>query len=207
MQRINKKNSKQLTGYSLEKLVALTGIYGIHAIANLEAATVSFEAHISARNVTVDIETYLVEELVVEINLQAKIISNLSIKTTGVQKGISFSMLEAQVAAARKAGFHSLELNAYGYPSIKGKYNGYITWGKYGYLMADKADQATFMNKMKEHGRPEKRLYDLLATKDGLQLWENTIGFKWLGVFNCRKNSESMQILSEVRNRKNQSPI
>ena len=128
------------------------------------------------------------------IDFNSKLIENASIHVFHKRKGIGTRLLCNQVYEARRHNFRKLTATAMG-PDYGQEWMGYYTWGRLGYLMQP-LDQGDFEIGMRNHGRQEKMLHELLATAEGRAMWLN-VGFTWAGAFDLRPNSLSLKILAE----------
>ncbi len=206
MERLTHRNCKIKTGYSLEEILELSGIYGIHTQEELESC-IYRQIDFDGSRVSIEFETNLLEEFQVRIDIHTKIIKDESFKSTGIKNGLSFPWVCAQVDAALKHGFHNISIDAFGDSKKWKKYTGYIVWGKYGFLMSDPQDIEDFQNtmrKLKSEGIIDtefETLYDLLCSKDGCGIWQEH-GKNWLGEFSLKADSDSLRILDEVKNLK-----
>jgi hypothetical protein len=70
---------------------------------------------------------------------------------------------------------------------------GYYCWGRLGYKMRYD-EQPKFRDWLHSFGRSETTLSDLLATKEGCELWRKH-GYGWLGEFYLADNTETMNNL------------
>src|ERR1700761_2937267 len=172
IRKLTKDNCIKYTGLLFEDIIALTGITAFHDVKDLMFT----EGELDDDIVDIEFETDCLELLTVRINLRRKTIKNVEIHSTGKIKNIGYQLLSSQIDHARRLGFKTITLNAFGDPSIKNEYSGFIVWGKLGYQMDD-VSQAKFEQLMRSNDRPEKDLFELLSSKEGKTFWENN-GFQ-----------------------------
>lgn len=115
--------------------------------------------------------------------------------------GIGLNLFVNQVKEARLSGFKYLKVGAAGEFHTKDKWNGYITWAKFGYEMLPN-DQLNFLKTMSINGRKEKTVSELVSTKEGADFWEKK-GSWWDGKFDLTNNSKSMQNLQKYLSDRN----
>ncbi len=110
--------------------------------------------------------------------------------------GIGLNLFLNQVKEARQSGFKYLKVGAAGDYYSRERWNGYITWAKFGYEMLPN-DQSNFLNLMKQNNRTEKTVFELVSTKEGLAFWEKNVSW-WDGKLDLSDNSKSMQIFRNI---------
>lgn len=136
-------------------------------------------------------------ELRIKFDLETKTISNYTfiLFSTGMRRGTHAMM--TQVNLATYAGFEKLECSAIGngaeFAQYGGYFHGYITWGKMGFTMQPE-DQKQFEEFMVTK-RSEKRLHELLKTKQGEFCWTWN-GWEWDGEFALYQGSINRNIFN-----------
>lgn len=110
--------------------------------------------------------------------------------------GIGLNLFLNQVREARQSGFKYLKVGAAGDYYSRERWNGYITWAKFGYEMLPNG-QSYFLNLMKQNNRTEKTVFELVSTKEGLAFWEKNVSW-WDGKLDFSDNSKSMQIFRNI---------
>ena len=188
---LNKTNCLRCTGYSLQNIILLTGIGAVHDVKEL----MHTEGEVEGRIVDIEFDTEIVE-LAVRIDLREKTLKNNVIRSKGNIKRLGYKLLAAQIRHEKRLGYKSITLNAFGDPTIKHIYSGYIVWGKLGYQM-DAASRKKFKQLMRADNRTENNIFELLSTAAGKTFWENN-GFRWLGEFKISGNSTSMKCFNSL---------
>lgn len=195
-------------GLKFEELIGLTGIYGVHPELRNDLDKLKgnytknlgyinyFKAYHRPNHIQVEFETDKLKELTRRIDFNERFIENQSIKAVDGISGLSLPCLYSQVENARNLGFARIECHAYGVAG-EAEYKGHFMWGKYGFQMSPD-DQREFLKLMKELGRPEKTLYELFQSGDGLPLWRDKIGSEWFGEFDTNAGSVSCEILERA---------
>jgi len=200
---INEENCKRRTGYSMQELFQLTGIFGVHKNYNYQTDWI-YEVVISDRRVRVSIgDTPLLTELTRIIDLDTKDIDNaLMDGRNRHRKGIGLEILESQVAYAKK-DFEFLTIKAHRNDSDPNvTWTGYWQWGKYGYLMKT-LDLQIFQSRVKNYIKAghlklnykNMHLHELLATEEGIEWWK-VHGESWEGYFALGDESKSRELLA-----------
>ena len=195
MQTLNEENCQTLTGHTFTQILSLSGLFGVHSPAQVFANRL--ECSIEENLVEIDFDSDLIAELYVTINLDNRIIRNVSFVSTQKLKGISLHRVKAQVDAAMQFNMRHISLYAYGNFSLIEKYTGYLVWGKYGYQMCDPLNIDSFHKLMRDNSREEKQLYPLLCDAVGFNIWKYD-GFSWYGQFITTPNSDSFEILKKA---------
>ncbi len=186
------------TGFDYQNIINLTGGIPSGGISGI----VHKRLYFGGERILSQVETdqYIIER---SINLKEKSIYNelMKVKSGSKGRGIGLNLFLNQVKEARRLGFKYLYVSAAGSPEIKNMWNGYITWGKFGYKMSD-SDHRNFLDTMKKNNRTETNLYQLLSTNEGSKFWEEN-GEGWSGNFDLSDGSESMKNLLDYLKRKN----
>ena len=204
-QEITSDNCYRLTGIDYIDLLALTGIFGIHSKAEfielVEKEKIIYTAYQEDGITKVGFITPIIEELWIEIVSEEEIYNAL-FKLLVKGKNYGFRRLLEEVKNARKLGFERITLWAYGSYDELTYWDGYIVWGKYGFLMYKPDEIADFDQLMISVGRPEcKDINDLVSTDNGTNLWKQ-LGKAWYGKFDLHVPSRSNDICEAYRLKK-----
>jgi hypothetical protein len=187
--------------YTNEEIIYLTGIIGVHPDLTKQD-NISIEINPFPDATIVILKSAAIERLEIMIYNRFNYIENLCLRGTQQKSGIASKWVASQAAAASSRGFKHLEATAYkdssGSTTV---WSGYIVWGKLGYLLYDTSIK-DFENLMKNKGRTEKTIIELISTQEGLNFWIAE-GFSWQAIFDLTKDSESFNILNEYLERKN----
>lgn len=174
---------------SYDAIVSLTGGIPKDSITNI-----SHNIYQRADSIISEIHTDQYK-IVRSIHYNDKWIYNDLMKVYDHGGGIGLNLFVNQVREARSNGFKYLKVSAAGDYHSKDKWNGYITWAKFGYEMLPN-DQLNFLKLMQQNNRIEKTVFELVSTKEGLAFWEKN-GSWWDGKFDLSNNSKSMQNLQK----------
>lgn len=153
---------------------------------NLETRDAS-EGVIKSR---VETDDYMVDRI---IDMKSKEIYNSYMRVFKKGEGIGTNLLLNQVQNARKLGFKKMKVQAAGGHGWDDTWDGYYFWAKMGYQM-DANSQKNFDRWIKQEGRKESTINEMVSTKEGLAFWKKN-GWEWNGFFDLNDNSESMKIL------------
>lgn len=196
-------NLKQQEAYVLKthitkyRLLALTGIFGIEPdfIPNATNLLIKRSKNRPAL-FKIRIKTKRIRVLKVEIDFVKHTIFIDLIRGYKKETGILQPLMREMVANARLCGFLYIRLWAFGNYQVYKYWQGYLIWGKYGFLMEPHYREA-FLTSMINQGRSEQWLYDLLKNVDGYEFWK-LHGDEWWGRFFLYHSSDSRQILAEA---------
>lgn len=195
------------TGFDYVDLLSLSGIFGIHpkdeyadlAGKNQIKLTISKDGD----TITIGYQTPEIKILTVKIDIKKKEIEISYFIAANKEKHVGFPRFIAQVEAAQRFGFKKISLLAYGNIDMISNWDGYIVWGKYGFIMTEKSQIDNFNELMTKLERPDCRsLNELVTTPQGTELWKNN-GDSWWGEFDLDKKSESMRIFNAYRRKRN----
>lgn len=201
---VNQENCNKFTDYTYKALLGLTGIYGVIDYENFDK--IEFW-EISGNYPEISL-TVCHKDLTVKRTLDLRgnfIYNDLLVTEDHRNKGIAYSFLRSQVKRTIKAGLNRIECQPWGNYDIRDQFNGYITWGKLGYLM-DADSQKIFDDLMDEYDRTEENIYDLLQTEGGLDFWSRN-GNHWYGIFDLSPNSQSIQNFNDYAIKRNLKPL
>ena len=140
----------------------------------------------------IDSDQYRIER---HIDPVRKTIYNNYMRVHATGGGLGLNLFLNQVREARNQGYSSLTVTAAGSKQYIKDWNGYVTWAKFGYEMSTPYREK-FLSVMKQHGRKEKTLFELVSTKEGEEFWKE-VGFQWHGTFNLAEGSQSIKNLRE----------
>ena len=129
--------------------------------------------------------------------------NNAIILNPDAPKGMGTQIITRQVAAARKTGISSIELNAAGYPGSKNM-NGYYTWSRLGFNAEIPDYKVSNMPAEIKGTMRNNTMLELYRTQAGRDWWKangNSMNME----FDTKANSKSSQALDayneERRNR------
>jgi len=191
--QFNTTSCYELTGYTENELIALTGIFGYSSdfeIACFEGIYPNLRIAIECNALTLQIELQIGEG----------IIQNELMICHTPGEGIGLKVFSNQTDAAVDAGFSQIRCLAVGRYKVIEKWNGYITWGKFGFII-DNYFQNKFVALLKEYNRKETTLAEILSTKDGEKFWMEK-GMSWPGKFDLYAGSESRVLLQNYKRKK-----
>jgi hypothetical protein len=193
---VNPTNIFQITGYSLSNFYEIMGISGAWGVKKLNIINGEYpEVYISVSTPDFDITR--------RFNFEDRTIENVFfeiIDKANRSQGWGIEIFSSQVEAATDFGFNKITVSAAGSLASLDAWNGYITWGKFGFTMTPK-HQAKFDILMRKHGRTEIDLNELLSTNEGLSFWVQN-GKEWQGEFSLLDPSENRNILYEYMKKK-----
>jgi hypothetical protein len=189
---ITKNNYFVVTGYKVGELLSLTGIFGAYKVIGYDCF--EFSGCYPTLTITVNIPNVALET---KINFLNKTITNCKFRVKRKNKGTGISIFSSQVKNCIQHGFQELSCWAAGEFATVEKYNGYITWAKFGFLIREYY-VATFLAHLKKYHRSEKTLQDIFSTKEGEKFWIKN-GIPWPAVFYLDPDSESNKILNEYK--------
>jgi len=178
-------NCYELTGYTEKELIALAGIFGY---AN-DFEITCFEGIYPNLRIAIECNALTLQ---IEIQIGEGIIQNELMICHSPGEGIGLKVFCAQTEAAIDAGFSQIRCLAVGRFEVIEMWNGYITWGKLGFII-DNYFLDRFLALLKEYNRKETTLGELLATKDGERFWTEH-GMSWPGKFDLYAGSESRDL-------------
>jgi len=164
----------ELTGFTEKKLIALTGIFGY----TNDFEITCFEGIYPNLRIAVESDALTIA---IEIQIGEGIIQNELIRCHHPGEGIGLKIFCTQTEAAIDAGFSQIRCLAVGNKEVKEKWNGYITWGKLGFVI-DSYFHEKFIGLLMENNRKETTLSQLIATEEGEQFWVEK-GNSWPGKF------------------------
>lgn len=221
---IDEGNCKRLTTLELHELVELTGYLGLPYETFDVKDTKMFRAYRVRKGAEIWYKNSYFEEILVYVDCDNREwIENASIM--GAKKGrrtlphvpvkklsnLSMRLLQAQIKAARKFGFKTIELLAFGgnlnwidkskkVDRGPKKYNGYIVWGKLGYSMEDEYEVyfPSFLASWQKHisGKQFPNLFKMLKDPAGVKLWKAR-GGEWFGYFHVDVESPNVKMFKE----------
>lgn len=189
---ITRSNCKDITKWSFESLLELTGIQGIAPVHKI--IPIFFYGTYPALRITIKYSGVVLDRT---IYFDTGTIYNEFFKTEQPRQRIGYHVLSAQVKKASSTGFLLLECEALGNAKEGHQYCGYIVWGKLGYLMTQKY-KALFDDLMSRHGRTHSTLNDLFVLGDD-EFWAQH-GSSWEGYFDLQDGSISRNILEDYKN-------
>lgn len=120
-----------------------------------------------------------------------KLIDNKYLEVFSTGRRIGTFIFINEVIQARKLGIVSLKVSA----AKSDRLNGYYTWARLGYSIDSPDDQEGFDRLMKDYGRQEQSMIELMRTKEGRKFWQD-YGFWWQGAFDLLPNSENIAALN-----------
>lgn len=131
---IDEKNLEEQTGITLLKLYQLTGITGFKTPPGYFIPNFSKSHQFPELQVGIVLDGV---KLIRKINFEEKIIFNMSFELQkGMQRqGIGYKVFSEQVKYAKEYGFKEIRCRATGNWDTIQKFNGYITWAKFGYTV------------------------------------------------------------------------
>lgn len=134
-------------------------------------------------------------EVVRSINFEYRIIDNHFMNVYQKGKNIGTRLFLNQVKAAMKRRFVKLKTTALApNPGDDIDWLGHYFWGKVGYKMLPD-EQIEFQKWIKEFGRNENSLWELLTTKEGASLWKK-YGHTWMGEFYLNGKGKCLHYLT-----------
>lgn len=182
---VNERNFDELSGYTEEQLLRFAGFFGNrHEIKDLTIKG-------TYPNVEVVIKT---EDIMLSrmIMFEAQEVKNILVISQHKRNRTGFNLVATQVKHLKPEGFKKMHCNASGNWQSIGKYNGFITWGKLGYLMIDEIDRNNFNSIKAKH--PELQtltFHEFLMNEKGSEIWAKN-GESWDGYFEFGDNSPSL---------------
>ncbi len=191
--RIYENNLTDLTGLNVEEVYSLSGILAYKSIAEIQA-TGKIAGDYPMIQVNVKCNDI---KLVCGINVKDHYIYNQKIEIENKGNGIGAQIFEAQVNEAIKHRFKEIRCYAWGSYAEIDKFNGYITWGRFGFEMVEKNNQPPkkYIEFLSHEGKNFMTIFELLNTVEGKEVWTKK-GFPWDAIFylsdqsDCRKNFE-----------------
>jgi hypothetical protein len=97
-------------------------------------------------------------------------------------------------------GFIRIDVNAFGDYLSRDIYNGYITWGLFGFTMLENS-QRKYEKLCMSQDIHSTYLHDIIYTTGGRTFWEDN-GFEWSGQFDLSEESINRQLLNSYLERK-----
>ena len=189
---------KQLP-FSQEELLNICGLFGIHPEPTA-ADQINVEINPFVDCVRVNINSVAISNLQVVIYPTNKYLENQFIRARKPGGGIGAKWVKAQSVAAAANNFKRMIAEAYRADDRSGDWTGYVVWAKYGYLM-QVSSKTDFNRFLKQYGRDETTLHELISMDEGLKLWIAE-GFSWDAEFDLANDSESNRILTAYFARK-----
>ncbi len=204
MTEVNFSECKKATGFSLFDLISLTGIFGVYDPDTffdlLDSKKLTCKICLNSKKIPIIqiSDSPDIEKLVVIVQSPDEIFIDLFKKEpTSKIQNIGFRRLISQVITATQLKFKRIRLWAYGSISEFGDWDGYIVWGKYGFLMYRNDDISKFNSKMSEDFLIHcSTIYDLVKSKEGTAYWKYR-GESWYGELNLAANSQHMNAYRE----------
>ena len=199
MFNIHPNNCKSLTNnkYSFADLLSLTGIFGIQTFEELQNdSNFKYYIQIDEGDISIEISTSYISLLKIILRTDKGIITNVKFRSTKMRNGIALLRVKSQVENAKKFKYRKITVWAFGNKKTIENWNGYLVWGKYGFIITDPDNIEEFKQKMLELGRKDEDLGDLVSTTEGTEIWKE-IGDEWVGEFILDDQSRSMQILNK----------
>ncbi len=180
-------------------LLAIAGLFGIHP--NPQSSdNITVEINPYSDCVRININSTLISNLQIVVYQEAKYIENQFIRAKAPGGGIGARWVNAQVRETGQRDFTRLLAEAYRADDRSGDWSGYVVWAKYGYVM-QVSSIPQFQLFMKERGRVENDLHELISAPEGLEIWIAD-GFSWDAEFDLAEGSVSRQILADYFARK-----
>lgn len=124
----------------------------------------------------------------------ALILENAVFRAAKTGTGIGLRLFSQQVQYAKKLGVQEIRVLAYRAPG----WNGYYTWARFGY---DGPIPANVFAVMPIHLRSARTVQELMALPGGKEFWKVN-GDSYDGVFDLRKGSRSLRVLSSYMKEK-----
>jgi hypothetical protein len=197
---ITSERGDNLTGFTSEELVALTGLPD------------DFEADVKIRyndyEATVIIEGKDGVYIKRDIEYENGRIYNayFEIPKTSKYNGRSLEMFSNQVAEARAQGFDRIEVTAAGegdgISGARGEFNGYNTWARYGYEHRFGNSERAALRSIKDKTGNEYTSFDqMMRSSQGVKDWR-IHGSSFSGTFNLADDSISSKRLIDYQNSK-----
>jgi hypothetical protein len=191
---LDKKNCLAITGFTFNEIIELSGLYGVHTEEDVElklgvGPIESLEVPFIKGSIIVYAKTNSLEKFEVEIQKSSQLIRDNLIVSTGKERAVAARILKSQIRHALRKNIKTIVLHAYGNHSIREEFNGYVTWGKFGFEM-DKFSFGRFNKLIKDHGRKERSLFELLQTEEGNSFWVK-YGDSWIAEMNLNTRSRS----------------
>jgi len=198
---ITPKTCKDVLQYSVEEVIALTGIYGIEkSFKNI--TVVQFEGYYPALTISITLDKIGLE-LIRRIRFDERYIYNdkFKVREEFRQQGHALRMLENQIDVATSSGFDDLRCWAYGGAHVDPKiFCGHIIWAKLGFTPFDRSIEE-FADWLKLNKRTETTMQQLMSTDNGRELW-NDFGTDLLVIFNLSKKSKNRIALKAYKDTK-----
>ena len=197
MTAIKLGDCKKQTGYELVDLLSLSGIFGIYNqntfLELLDAGKLKCKIKLNSnREPILQInDTPDIKELAVLVRSPDELFIEIFRKEPSSKSpNVGFRRLISQVNAATALGFKRIRLWAYGNIKEYSDWDGYIVWGKYGFLMHRPDDISKFNLKMSEDLLLHCAIiYDLVKTKEGTAYWKYR-GDSWYGELDLAINTQ-----------------
>ncbi len=141
-------------------------------------------------------------EVVRSIDFEYGLIDNHFMLVYRKGESIGTRLFLNQVKAAIKRRFIKLKTTAFAPSQYEDTaWLGYYFWGRVGYKMLPD-EQVEFQKWIKEFGRSESSLQELLLTKDGCELWIK-YGYTWIGEFYLNGKGNCLYYLTRYLRSKN----
>lgn len=191
---INPIFCRQVTPFTFDQLVSLTGIFGIHSKEEYDFLLANGDLKISALKMKSVIEIVItspkIEFLYNKIDYYNWILFKLEFKPNFFnEKNYEFEIFQKQVEAARQLNFKKIIGKAKG--KVKSGNKDYINYAEYGFVWSDPTKEFEDLLKSKGIFEIPSDLYEMISTSIGKSTW-NAIGEEWLGEFALEDNSPSM---------------
>lgn len=185
-------NCEELTGYKPDQLARLSGI---------EAYTTDYSFDISGTNIkpvitinSTDNNVHLRRTLLLEVHE----IENDRIEIKNQAEGTGLKIFYEQVQQAKALGFKQISCIA----AKSEEMNGHYTWARVGYIISEE-DKEDIENYLRNCGyRGEMKEPHKIVLDPEYKDWWKTNGITWTGIFSLDDNSESMEILINYFNEK-----
>jgi hypothetical protein len=192
---------KQLP-FSQKELLNIRGLFGIHP-EPAAADRINVEINPYADCVRININSVEVSNLQVVIYPTNKYLENQFIRARKPGGGIGAHWVKAQSMASAANDFKRMIAEAFRADDHLGDWTGYVVWAKYGYVMQI-SSKADFNRFLRQYGRQETTLHELISIDEGLKLWIAE-GFSWDAEFDLARGSESNRILADYFTRKKET--
>ncbi|WP_374949571.1 hypothetical protein [Mucilaginibacter sp.] len=193
----------RLLNLSDEEVLGLSGFYGVHKKSEIETIKPKITRinEVDFVKINISFKSSLIRQCNREINIQNNAISNNGFFSNRVIDRSGLLCLQSQIEFARKHQLKRIYLTAFRdeFYETGEYYNGYYSWGRYGFLMNRLDQQSEFLTMMHDHNYEETNIHDLVKYKQGRDFWVS-IRTTWEGYFDLHLRSTSSLIFTDITN-------
>lgn len=190
---IDNVNVKIYTGHPFEYWCNISGLFASGLPPNF-IRYVDFTLSGTYPTFKIQAQNMNVEHVEIEFDLYNNFIYDHYIMLKDRQNGYGKIGFSEHIELAEKGGFDHLECYAYGgLFDVDKKFNGHITWARFGFTMQPKSE-AMFLEFMKRNGKAHITSIHQLLSIPAEKLWWKDEGLPWYGVFDLAPGSPNRKL-------------